>query len=264
MSDNANTSGTGGQGNAEGNNQGSGNSGTGVSGSGEKTLTLTQTELNALMAKNRRELTAQNQQLLSEIEGLKTKTSMTADEKNELETRLEQMRQQFMTADERKTREAEKKQRELSGALEDEKNQSKKWATLYKTHKIANDLTAAAITGEAVNPEQVITLLGTAATLQDILDADGKPTGDYMTVVNYATKDPNTGKSTVLTLSPADAVARMKEEVQRYGNLFKPTLRSGFGGNNSGASGSGKPSTEALKDTETYMRWRKEQNKTKR
>jgi len=224
-----------------------------------KTLTFTQDQLNKMMADNRRKLAQQNQQLVSELETLKEQSNLTTQQKEELEGRINQLQEQFMTKEEI----AKKEQAKLVKLTEEEKaklkNEAESWRNRYSTATVQRSLTDAAVEGKAVSPEQLVAILGTVTSLQPVIGEDGKPTGDYAPIVKFNDVDSN-GKPIVLDLTPQQTVKRMKELPQRFGNLFQSDATGGLGGHSgSGAGGSGiSPSVTALKDLGAYAKWRKE------
>jgi len=129
---------------------------------------------------------------------------------------------------------------------------------LYASSTIERSLQDAAITGEAIQPRQIVSILGNTTRLTEVLGEDGKPTGRYAPVVTFNDQDKE-GKPVTLELSPGDAIKRMRE-LPEYGNLFKGTAKGGLG-EGGGAAGSrgGQPALESLmKDPAAYAKWRKD------
>ena len=221
-----------------------------------KTLTLTQDQLNKMMADNRRKLAQQNQQLAQELETLREQSNLTTQQREELEARINQLQEQYMTKEEI----AKKEQVKLVKLAEGEKIQLKSevesWRLRYSTATVQRSLTDAAVEGKAVSPEQLVAILGTTTSLQPVIGDDGKPTGDYAPVVKFHDVDSN-GKPIVLDLSPQQAVKRMRELPQKFGNLFQSDATAGLGlhsGSDAGTGGS--PPVSALKDLDAYAKWR--------
>ena len=57
----------------------------------------------------------------------------------------------------------------------------------------------------------------------------GKGTGKYKPVVEMPDVDATTGEQVVMTRTPEEAVKRMKELPEMYGNLFRSGVVSGIG-----------------------------------
>ena len=216
-----------------------------------------QAELNAMMAENRRKLTTQNQELVNQLEQLKQNTRLTQEERDELQTRITQLEEQYMTKEELAKREFSKKDKEFQKQLETLSKQTENWRTLYSSETIDRSLQDAAIEGEALRPSQIVDLLRGRTQLVEVVDESGQPTGRYAPIVKF--NDVNDeGKNVVLDLHPRDAIKRMKELPDEYGNLFKGTATSGLG-ETGGASGSKSQPLlkEILSDPAKYAEWRK-------
>jgi len=61
------------------------------------------------------------------------------------------------------------------------------------------------------------------------MDDNGEPTGMLAPKVKFPDTDKD-GKSVILDLTVTEAVKRMKELTDQYGNLFKGTAAGGIGG----------------------------------
>src|SRR5438034_11110606 len=59
--------------------------------------TFTQDEVNSFLAEDRRKHKVQTEKLINDLEGLKTSRGLSEKEKNELQTRIEELNQQVMT-----------------------------------------------------------------------------------------------------------------------------------------------------------------------
>ncbi len=99
--------------------------------------------------------------------------------------------------------------------------EARQWERRYKDATVSRALKDAAITQGAFNADQVITLLRGMTTLVEITDkATDKPTGQFEAVVEFPETDPKTGRPTTVRKTPEEAVKRMKELPEAYGNLF--------------------------------------------
>jgi hypothetical protein len=235
---------------ADGDNSGSG--GGGDDGGEPEKLSLTQDELNKMMADNRKKLTKQNEQLLADLNKLKQTASMTTQEKEELETRITQMENQFLSKEELIKRENSKQQKQFEAELTTAKENSQFWQNNYSQATIARSLQDAAISNHAISPEQIVSMLAGRTVIKETEEGSKQ----YHPVVSFDDVSED-GKPITLELSPADAVKRMVELTDKYGNLFKGSAASGLG-STSGVRGDKAPKLESLKDTASYMKWRKE------
>jgi hypothetical protein len=237
----------------EGNAGSEGNAG----GTGEgKKITLTQDELNKMMADNKRKLTKQNEELVTQLKKLRDETRMSEENRADLETRIEQLQEQYMSKEELARREAEKASKRHKQEVENLTGERDSWRGRYTIATIQRSLTDAAVTGEAIRPEQIVSILGNSTHLGEVLDATGQPTGEYKTLVRF--KDVNdSGERVTLELSPEDAIKRMKELPDLYGNLFKGAANSGMGGAGSQGSETTASMKDILSDPVKYREWRK-------
>lgn len=250
------------EGSGEGGDGGGGGEGSGGEGGGEggeggsKKISMTQDELNKMMADNRRKLTKQNQELISQLQKLRDETKMSEENRAELEQRIEQLQEQYMSKEELAKREIEKQGKKHQSEVESLTGDRDKWRRRYTEATIKRSLTDAAVDGEAVRPEQIVAILGQTTYLGEVLDSSGQPTGDFRPVIKF--NDINeSGEPVVLELSPQDAIKRMKELPELYGNLFKGSATGGMGGGGSTATDTPGSLKEILKDPEKYRKWRK-------
>jgi len=217
-----------------------------------------QEDLNSMMAENRRKLTKQNQDLIKQLQQIRETVQMTQQQRDELESRIEQLQEQFMSKEELAKREAQKFQKEHQKAVESLSSERDRWQKLYATETIQRSLQDAAIAGEALNAEQIVAMLGPSTHLSEVVDPTGQPTGRFQPLVKF--NDINSeGEPVVLDLSPADAIKRMRE-LEKHGNLFKGTATGGVGASGGGAAGGGGTTqklSEIMKDPVKYREWRK-------
>ncbi len=118
-----------------------------------------------------------------------------------------------------------------------------------------------ALGSDAFNIGQTVAMMSAQSRLVPVVDEKTKKeTGDFQIVVDLEDED-SEGKPTKSTLTPVEAVARMKELPGRYGYLFKANVVSGVGGSNSTGGMSGKGDVDLKKlaqDPEQYRKMRKE------
>jgi len=220
-------------------------------------ITLTQDKLNKMMADNRRKLTTQNETLVGELNKLKDQATMTATEREELEERLEKLQEQSMSQDEIVKKNSKKAQIAHAKELDNLTKDRDSWKNNYSTERVNRAILDAAILADVEVPDQILDILGPKTYLGEVLDEAGRPTGAYEPLVKFVDVDDN-GNPAVLTLKPDDALKRMKELPERFGNLFTNPGAGGFGSTNGeGQPGRGE-TVDTLKDPERYMKWRKE------
>lgn len=210
-----------------------------------------QEEVNTMMADNRRKLTAQNTELVTQLEQLKKNSALTSDEKSELQVKITQLEEQYMSKEELSKRESTKKQKQFETDLNTANDSSKKWEAMYSSSTIDRALYDAAVEADAIHPSQIVTLLqGNTQLVEE--------NGRYSPVVKFNDKSED-GKDVVLDLSPTETLKRMKELTDLHSNLFKSTQTSGVGGTgNAGGSTNHPKFDELMADPVKYAKWRKE------
>lgn len=241
-----------------------GDGGTGDGDDGQKKggddgkLSMTQDQLNKMMADNRRKITQQNEKLVGEINILKDQATMTATERSELEERVEKLQELTMTQEEITKRNTTKAGQAHQKELDRLTSERDHWRSNYTNERVSRSLQDAAIEAKATVPEQIVSLLGPQTQLSEVLGEDGKPTGAYEPLIKFVDVGED-GKPTTLSLSPSDAMKRMKELPDRFGNLFINPGSGGFGADNgAGGKGGKKQTIDAIRDPAAYMKWRKE------
>jgi hypothetical protein len=215
-----------------------------------------QDELNGMMAENRKKLTTQNQELVTQLETLKANTALTTEERDALQGQISPLEQQYLSKEELVKREAGKEAKKLQDNLAKTNEERDIWKGMYTSATIDRALQDAAIETEAENPSQIVDMLRARTQLAEVI-VDGNPTGQYNPIVKF--NDTNeAGKAVVLDLSPVDALKRMKELKQHH-NLFKGTATSGLGESGSSAETGKAPFLEdIIGDPAKYAKWRKE------
>lgn len=223
-----------------------GKGGDGKDGDGNKNeeeKKFTQTNMNTVVAEEKRRNMAtakvREQKILGELQELKKTASLTAEEKDSLEKRIEDLQTANMTNEEKARRAeeiAEKKTSEQVDVLTKERDN---WQSKHSDLVINSAIITAASEGErkALFNEQILAILKPKTKLAEMLDDDGKPTGNSEPKVSFPDLDKEDNPIT-LELTVPEAIKRMKE-LEKYGNLFDGDKKGGLGGTGS-QSASGK------------------------
>lgn len=180
---------------------------------------FTQEQVNKIIAKERRTYQEKMSKLDDEINALKTRSNLNTDERKQLETRLEEIRNKSATENEKLSnalKKANKRYEEDTTAL---KAQATTWQDRFTKDRIRSELVSAAAKGDAYNPEQIVALLSTQTQLVERKDEEGNGLGSFDVIVKQPGVNKK-GESVVFERSPADAVAAMKED-DGFLNLFK-------------------------------------------
>jgi len=239
----------------DGGNKNDGGGKSDKNGTGEITFTSEQQEhINKLLAAEKREGQEKLKIKISEIETLTKKTNLTVKERKQLEERLKSVKTELMTKEELDDQARTKMVTEHREEVETLTTDRDSWRTRYSEATISRSLTDAAVTNDAISPEQIVSIVRQNTRLVEVIDKDGKTTDTYKPVVSIkVTKD---GEEKTLELSPTEAVKQMKED-ERFYNLFKGDGTGGVNKNNRGAP-SNTDIKELAKNPEAYRKARNE------
>jgi hypothetical protein len=101
---------------------------------------------------------------------------------------------------------------------------------MYRDSTVQRSLQDAAVKNDAFSPGQIVVLLRPMTKmLEDTDPVTQRPNGQYKVVVEMPDVDPKTGQPVLMVRTPEEAVKRMKELPDQYGNLFKSGVVSGIG-----------------------------------
>lgn len=199
--------------------------------------TFTQEDVNRLVAEEKRKLTGNQSKLLSELETIKQKANLTVQERDELNTRIEQIQSESMTKSELAAQREAKLKKDSEDKIIGLTNESQTWRNRYTKSTIQRSITDAASKEGAYSSDQVIAILEQNTQLVDVLGEDNKPTGEHVVIVKYKDKGKD-GKPVTLDLPVDAAIKKMKEDTN-FQNLFKGTGTGGMGSSNRGGGNSG-------------------------
>jgi hypothetical protein len=216
-----------------------------------------QDQVNAIVAADRRKLTEKYQELEGMYKNALEDQNLTKEARAQLEAKLEDVQKTYLTKEETLLNEKKKIEETLSKEASQWKDQANYWQNQFKQTLVERTLQDAAVQYEAFNPSQLIALLRPMTKVTEKTDDHGKGTGAYEVIVDLDDVNLETGQRQVTRREPTDAVKRMRELQDVYGNLFKPNVVSGIGGGTApGTSAPGKVDTAKISTSE-YMRLRK-------
>lgn len=227
----------------------------GTQGTGKEPKTFTQDEVNRIMAEEKRKLQQQTTKVMAELEAVKGKASLSTQEREELEQRLEQLRSETMTKEELAKQNLDKIKRESDAKLAAAQEEAKTWRNRHTSETITRSLTDAAAKADAYNPDQIVAQLYPNTRLIEELDDQNKPTGKFVAKVKITEKDKD-GKEITLELPATEAVKKLSDR-EDFANLFKGKGAGGLGGQNRGGK---EIDIEKIAETnpELYRKLRKE------
>jgi hypothetical protein len=217
--------------------------------------TFTQDQVNKFLAEERRKSAEKTKKALEELDLVKSKATLTDQERKDMEGRIESLSNELLTKEEL----AKKEKETIAKKLETEKQQAiterDSWQRRFVDSNISTALTQAAVEGKAYNPEQIIALLKPQTRMVEELGEDGKPTGNLIPKVKLSDMGKD-GKQVTLELHPKDAVKRLRES-EAFVNLFNDDSNGGLGKFSKAKDGQ-LDVAEAAKDPATYRKLRAE------
>lgn len=220
---------------------------------------FTQADVDRFMAEERRKLQAKHQTLAQELEQIRSKASLTEEEKTALTARIEELQNQSLTKEQQLTRDLEKAQNESKTIRESLLGEKEAWQNRYASLLVEQHISKAATDHKAYRNEQVLDLLKPRAKVTPVLGEDGKPTDRFQVVIKFDDVDAKTKQPVTLELSPADTVKRMTELPELFGNLFQSGVQPGVGKTRSGGT-AGEPDIRNM-SAEEYREYRKTRRK---
>lgn len=216
--------------------------------------TFTQKQVDDIVANRVKNLRAESQKALTELQKLQQNQSLTQEERDTLAAQVEALQSQLMTKQQLAEQEAKKNQQKYESELKIQKEEAIRWRERYTSSTITQALTSAAAENEAVVPEQIVDLLKGNTRLVEATDEAGKPTGQLVPMIKLNGTDKE-GKPIVLDLPVAEAVKQMKE-MPKFGNLFKSGAVGGIGGTTTPGASAGTVDFEKMSPAE-WIAWRK-------
>lgn len=233
---------------------------------------FSQEDVNKMVATDRKKLGDQNKQLADQLEKAKQAAGLTQQEKDTLQEQIESLQKTYMSKDELQKQELEKRNKteteEKKKLTEDRDN----WRTQYSGLYIKGEITQASLLHKAFNVEQMVDYLLPRTKLEPEIGEDGKPTGQHIPMTTLNVPD-DKGKTQSLQLSVNDAVKKMRELPERFGNFFQAEGSGGTGTmNGSGSGGGGSGDARFAKGApyprgatpEEHAKWRKNNLKPSR
>jgi hypothetical protein len=191
---------------------------------------FTQEDLNRFLAEDRRKHQIQLQKMESQLNELAKSKSLTEQERQTLKENLDAIAGQLRTKEQQLTLEKRQLEEQYQAKVEESAKKAQVWEALFRDSTIERSLQDAAVKHEAFNPAQVVTQLRPWTRVIEVMDEkSGKPTGKYKPVVDMPDVDATTNEQVIMNRSPEEAVKRMKEMPEQWGNLFRSNVVSGIG-----------------------------------
>jgi DNA repair exonuclease SbcCD ATPase subunit len=221
-----------------------------------------QEDVNKFLAEDRRRHTEKYKKLEQSYKNILADKNLHQEQRGKLEAELQDLQKSFRTKEQQAQYELKQEREKFTSELTGFKEAATKWETMYKDSVIQRSLQDAAVSAEAFNPTQITGLLRGNTTMRPAIDEAGVEIENEMVpMVDFSDIDEKTGDRITTLRTPQEAVQRMKELPELYGNLFRANVVSGIG---AGAATGGVTSGEGGRvdvsklTPEQYRRMRKE------
>ena len=222
--------------------------------------TFSQTDLNTFLADDRRKHQEKIKSLEDGYKKILADTNLQKEQRAKLEAELQDVQKMSRTKEQQAEYERKQERERYTAEVETLQSQIDQWESLFKSSVVDRSLQDAAIAQDAFNPSQIIGLLRPMTRMQEKTDGSGNPVGQFSPVIDFPDIDETSGEQVTTLRTPEEAVQRMKELPQFYGNLFRSNVVSGVGsGSATGGVKSGEGRIDPTKLTpEQYRKVRKE------
>jgi len=215
----------------------------------------TQDQLNTALKREKEKFRTERQALITQLEAIQNDAKTTGETKAALETQLEELRRQNMSAEERSRLEKAKLEKDWSGKLAEKDAEASQWKQRHNELQTGYSISTAAAV-HAVVPTGVPFLesyLKPRSKLVEVVDVGGKGTGKFEAKVTLTVADKE-GKPVEVEYSVGDAVKQMKDMPEQFGFLFASSAAAGLG---AGTGTPGKQPNIAKMSPAQYMEARK-------
>ena len=219
-----------------------------------KPKSFSQTEVNSILAKEKKKDAAKMEGMETKLQSLSESQNLSADEKADLETQLESLKDEKLTTEQKLVKDHEKTVKKHGEDLTAANTETEVWKNRFVDSQISTSIVSAAASESAYNPAQIQAMVSPNTSLLEGTDEEGKPNGIFTPSVTMELPTPDEeGKFSMQTVPVVEALKGMKEMTDQYGNLFNSGKKSGAGGTHEG----GQQSALDLKDAGNYRQQRK-------
>lgn len=223
--------------------------------------TFTQDEVNKMMAEHKRTLQTQNSELVKQLEELRSNVNLTAQQRDELDSRIQALQQQHLTKEQQLQAELEKTTKKYKTELETTSAEAKRWLTNYNNVLVENAVTQGAVKHNAASAKQILAIIGPQVKVVEEVDDKGQGTGKFVPKITVTTVDAKTKKPVQIEVDVVEGIGKMREDPE-FANLFLVDGKPGLGGSNVGPSGSEAAPNIANMTPAQYRAWREKAMKS--
>jgi hypothetical protein len=190
---------------------------------------FTQADVNRMLADNKRNLQKQVDTQVQELEKLKKQSGTTEQERERLAKQITTLNDTLLSKEELAAKETKRLQQEAQQNSDKLSKERDTWKSKFEVASITRAITDGAVTNEAFSPRQIVDLLKDKTRLVEVTNSEGNGTGEFIARVVIDDVDKE-NKPITLDLTVAEALKRMKERTDEFGNLFKSGVVGGLGG----------------------------------
>jgi len=228
-----------------------------------KEAKFSQEEVNRFVADDRRKYDEKYQKLEASFKGILEDKNLAAEARAKMEAELQDLQKMHRTKEQQAEYERKQQQERYETELETARNAAKNWESMFKNSVIDRSLQDAAVSGQAFNPNQIVDILRPRTRMAEEMLEDGTPTGRFVPKIDFPDIDETSGEKISTLRTPEEAVQRMKELSDYYGNLFSGNVVSGIGsgaatGGISSGDGGRLDAQKIAQNPELYRRIREE------
>lgn len=225
----------------------------------EAPKTYTEEEVKKLVETETGKVKVERAATVKQLEDLKKAQGLSAKEKGDLQARIDELQNLNLSKEEQARLQGERLQTEYQQKEETLKGEVSHWQSQYAGYRIENEIFRSASEGKAYSPQQMVDFLRPKTKLIERKEqVEGKEIVRYEPIVQFADRDKD-GKPVELMLTIGDAIKRMKELPEQFGNLFKSEANGGTGLMN-GGPGPGTAGFRTDMSAEEYAKFRKTQS----
>lgn len=203
---------------------------------------FSQEDVNTFLADDRRRHQDKYKKLEGSYQDMLADKTLAQEKREKMEADLLDLQKSFRTKEQQAAFDRKKEKERFTSEVSTYKEAAEKWESMYKNSVIMRSLQDAAVEADAFNPTQIVGLLSPVTAMRLATDDDGKELEDKMIpMIDFPDIDEETGAKVVTLRTPQEAVQRMKELPELFGNLFRANVVSGIGaGSATGGAASGK------------------------
>ncbi len=220
--------------------------------------TFTQEQVDAIVAKEKREHQTKQQTLTTQLEELKKTEGLTKKQKDDLQKQIDDLQQQYLTKEQLAAQKLDAERAAEKKTLEELSQDRDGWRGRFESTTVENAIIKAASDNEVFSAEQIKDLLIGRAKVVEEKDEHGKVKG-FNVLIKTTILDKKTNLPVPVEIPVDEAIKQMKAQPEKYGNLFKSGVTGGVGGS---SGKGGKPITASdiatMSDAE-YKAWRQQE-----